>query len=268
MPGPPLNVEFVCLYIAHLHFCGLKYSTIRSSLSGLAYVHKMSGTSDPTTDPPVTKTLQGVRNIERRGPGQNQLLPITKPILHALLDAIPFCLNSSYQQHMFRALFLLCFYSCLRVGEAVHSTSAAHTLTVSQVTKQDSGFTITLKSYKHSRASRDPIPKLVLETVQGPHCPVAALNKYLACRPACEGPLFLNEQGSPVNRNSLVNVLRHCLSLCGLPVTRYNTHSFRIGRATQLAIEGYSDDYIRRLGRWKTNAYQEYIRIQQLTLPK
>ena len=145
---------------------------------------------------------------------------------------------------MFRASFFLCFYSCLRFREAVHSTSAAHTLTVSRVTKQNSGFTITLQSYKHSRASRDPIPKLVLETVQGPHCPVAALNKYLVCRPAREGPLFLNEQGSPVNRNSLVNVLRHCLSLCGLPVTRYNTHSFRIGRATQLAIEGYSDDYI------------------------
>ena len=94
----------------------------------------MSGTSDPTTDPRVTKTLQGVRDIEHRGTGQNQLLPITKPILHALLGAIPFCLNSSYQQHMFRALFLLCFYSCLPVGEAVHSTSTTHTLTVSQVT--------------------------------------------------------------------------------------------------------------------------------------
>jgi hypothetical protein len=51
------------------------------------------------------------------------------------------------------------------------------------------------------------------------------------------------------------------LSTLGLRNSRLTSHSFRIGSATTFAIEGVSDDKIKRLGRWESNACLRYIRI-------
>lgn len=49
------------------------------------------------------------------------------------------------------------------------------------------------------------------------------------------------------------------LSTLGLRSSRLTSHSFRIGRATTFAIEGLSDDEIKRIGRWESNTYLRYI---------
>jgi hypothetical protein len=40
----------------------------------------------------------------------------------------------------------------------------------------------------------------------------------------------------------------------------YNTHSFRFGRATDMATQGYTDIQIRMAGRWSSAAYKKYIK--------
>jgi hypothetical protein len=40
-----------------------------------------------------------------------------------------------------------------------------------------------------------------------------------------------------------------------------SSHSFRIGMATQCAMDGYPDEQIMRFGRWRSNVYLRYIRI-------
>ena len=40
----------------------------------------------------------------------------------------------------------------------------------------------------------------------------------------------------------------------------YNTHSFRIGAATSASPANISDTHIQMLGRWRSNAFQRYIR--------
>ena len=44
----------------------------------------------------------------------------------------------------------------------------------------------------------------------------------------------------------------------------YNTHSFRIGAATHAAKMGKSDDEIMTMGRWKSDSYKRYIRIDTI----
>ena len=39
----------------------------------------------------------------------------------------------------------------------------------------------------------------------------------------------------------------------------YSGHSFRRGAATQAHLQGLSEDDIRTLGRWKSDAYRLYI---------
>ena len=103
---PSQNLVFVCLFIAHLQSLGLKYSTIRNYTPAIVFVHKISGHVDPTTDQRVSKVLQGVRSLQTKA--SKSLLPITKPILQSLVDAIPFCSTVAYNRTMLKAIFLMC----------------------------------------------------------------------------------------------------------------------------------------------------------------
>jgi hypothetical protein len=47
-------------------------------------------------------------------------------------------------------------------------------------------------------------------------------------------------------------------------IDRINTHSLRIGGANALALSGYSDTQIQKMGRWKGATFKEYIR-EELT---
>jgi hypothetical protein len=70
-----------------------------------------------------------------------------------------------------------------------------------------------------------------------------------------------------VNRSRFVRVLKIALIQAELPTELYNAHSFRIGRTTDLALEGFSSEMIRLLGRWSSDAYLRYIRPDCLSLP-
>lgn len=56
-------------------------------------------------------------------------------------------------------------------------------------------------------------------------CPVAVLT-YLAVRGFDHGPLFKTEQGLPLTRAKLVNLLKSALTAAGIDATRYSGHSF------------------------------------------
>ena len=46
----------------------------------------------------------------------------------------------------------------------------------------------------------------------------------------------------------------------GIPIQRINTHSLRSGGANALALSGYSDTQIQKMGRWRGATFKEYIR--------
>ena len=48
----------------------------------------------------------------------------------------------------------------------------------------------------------------------------------------------------------------------------YNTHSFRIGAATTARQANIPDAIIKMLGRWKSDAYQSYIKTPPQELSK
>ena len=93
-------------------------------------------------------------------------------------------------------------------------------------------------------------------------CPVLAMNHYLKiCRPT-QGPLFQFRSGSPVTHKLVSTNLANILEFIGLNSKHYKHHSFRFGGTTHLANLGFSETYIRKIGRWKSNAMRRYIRIQ------
>jgi hypothetical protein len=48
----------------------------------------------------------------------------------------------------------------------------------------------------------------------------------------------------------------------GIPVELVDTHSLRCGGANALALSGYSDTQIQKMGRWRGATFKEYIREQ------
>ncbi len=48
----------------------------------------------------------------------------------------------------------------------------------------------------------------------------------------------------------------------GIPIELVNTHSLCSGRANALALSGYSDTQIQKMGRWRGMTFKEYIREQ------
>ena len=55
--------------------------------------------------------------------------------------------------------------------------------------------------------------------------------------------------------------LKHCLAMTGHSSSCFKGHSLRIGAATHVAAQGYMDNQIKAMGRWKSDAYKKYIRI-------
>ena len=46
----------------------------------------------------------------------------------------------------------------------------------------------------------------------------------------------------------------------GIPIERVDTHSLRSGGANALALSGYSDTQIQKMGRWRGATFKEYVR--------
>ena len=74
------------------------------------------------------------------------------------------------------------------------------------------------------------------------------MRSYLEGRPPIPGPLFCHFDGSPLTRYQFVVILKKTLLRVGDTYKCYSSHSFRIGCATNLSIEGVSDSVIMQLG--------------------
>lgn len=56
------------------------------------------------------------------------------------------------------------------------------------------------------------------------------------------------------------------LTQAGVDPSPFSGHSFRVGAATTAARVGIQDATIKMLGRWRSTAYQRYIRTPQSEL--
>jgi hypothetical protein len=92
-------------------------------------------------------------------------------------------------------------------------------------------------------------------------CPVKALTSYLSNRPTVPSILLCHKDNSPLTRYQFGAVLTKTLQALNIDTLGYKSHSFRIGAASWLALQGTSHDRIKKLGRWSSNAFLRYIRI-------
>jgi len=167
---------------------------------------------------------------------------------------------------MLWAAFTMAFFEFFRLGELCASATSgfdmAVTLSPQDVSVDNLGnFQLVKVRLKASKTDpfREGLEVYLARTMDDP-CPVSAVLAWLSIRGNSQAPLFLFESGSPLTRQSLVTYLKSALTAAGINPQGYSGHSFQIGAATTAADKGIEDSQIKLLGRWKSNAYQRYIK--------
>ena len=83
--------------------------------------------------------------------------------------------------------------------------------------------------------------------------PVWAMTKYLDTTTHNNKPLFIFCNGSYLTRSSLTSILKALLGRSGIDISRYSSHSFRIGAATTAAAANVPDWLLKVMGRWASS---------------
>ena len=261
----PLSPHAIALFLALLFQEGKSASTLRTNLSAISFKRKILGIHDPTKTFFLQRLLIGAKKSVLSLPKKR---PISLTILKSLVEALPLISPTPFDRIMFKALFLVLYYACLRIGEVAVSHSSNHTIRladvyVSGVTRSDK-ILLVLNSFKHSA-----VPSKLLLPIGDDknNCPKEALINFLKVRPLTAGNLFIDASSKPITRYRVLKTLIKCLNRCGLDSSRYNTHSFRVGRASDFAANGDSEQIIRETGRWNSSAFLKYLRFDMFQLP-
>ena len=251
------------MYVTYLHECGFKTSTIKTHLSAISFVHQVLNLKNPTRTFVIQKILNRYSKLDSPPAVRN---PISAKLLKRLVCSVKSSVHHRYTKVLLISLFTLMYHGVLRCSEICYSAITSHTLQYNQIYlvhhHSKPALKIKFTSYKHSGQKITPL--LICSTFD--HiCPVKAFIKYQALRGTHEGPLFCDQYRNPISRQQLLSYMHHHLSLVGCNASNFNTHSFRIGRTTDLAAQGYTHMEIKNIGRWKSDAYLCYIKPDFIT---
>lgn len=256
----PPTLRSVVEFVAYLSTQEMAPSTVKSYLSGISFKCKLNGFADVTQFFIVKKMISGLSRLNDR---VDSRLPISPELLVKIIQTLPLVCSSSYESALFAALFSVAYYGFLRVGELVvaNKSDFGHALLAHNVSVCDSQDMVQIK-LPHSKT--DQMGKGVvisLTSNESLTCPVYLVKQYLSLRKQLPGVFFCHVNSSPVTRFQFSSVLRKSLNAVGVRSERYKSHSFRVGAATFAAMQGFSEEKIKELGRWESRAFKNYIRI-------
>jgi len=117
--------------------------------------------------------------------------------------------------------------------------------------------------YVHIKESKtDPLQKrstICLAKADTELCTELALPPYLFLHGSHPGPLFIMQDHAYLTRAQ--TKLRVILKSADIDDSKYASHSFRSGAATTAAEVSIPNVHIKMLGRWKSEAYQIYVKF-------
>lgn len=257
-PAPLSDVINFIVYLAKNDYSP---NTAKSYVASIGFQNKIKGHLDTCDSFIVSKLLSGMSKKYKR---EDIRKPITVKMLNDIFRILPLICYSKYESDLFSAIFAISFCAFLRIGEVVNSGFASHSLQIGDVTldNNEQSISVIISSSKTDQNSKK---STILVSKNFVEIPVySLLEQYLKSRPHIEGNLFCHFNHKEVTRNQVVSILKSAIKFLGFNDAEYNTHSMRIGAATYASQMGFSDDKIMLMGRWKSNSYKKYIRIQKI----
>lgn len=280
-PAFPASVETLCLWITSLaaapHF--LKVGTCKVYLSGVIHQHKERGFNNPLEKAPqmLDMIFTGIKRwsaYAQQGHSNNKpKLPITTDMLRVM---------SAYLNPRIRtdalvlAMAWVALVAMLRISEfTTDDKNQGHLLTMSQLsfitesdTKVDSmhissKMSIRYATLRLAQSKTDPFRMgvdVVISSQEAIHALVNYLEQTSYESNSLQSPLFRYRTGEAVNRQWFMREISTLITASGYDTSNYTSHSFRKGGAVSLQQRGVSDSIIRKMGRWKSDAYHLYLR--------
>jgi hypothetical protein len=264
--GAPSALDLIG-FATYLHRVrAIASASVRNYLSGVRSLCVDAGHSIAAfTDPTLVRLLVGMRKIEKdegrasnpRGPR----LPITAWVLEKMIKA----LSSSTKDKMLGAAWSAGMYGLMRGGEMTVKGSPSsrryRLLRRDDVIWHDDFVEIKLRASKTDYLRQGVT--ITLWRNDSSTCPYFLLRNAwdAAISQEPSAALFQDGRGKPLAYSALLRSIKTATRALGVDYKRYGCHSLRAGGATTLALLGYPDSTIKILGRWKSVAYQRYVRL-------
>jgi hypothetical protein len=265
----PCTEDTLILYVSFLFEEGLTASTIRVYLSAVRSMHVFAGVPYPTEMLRVRLALKGA---VRQTPQPVRKLPITIDILKQMLKNA----KHRFDSLLLTSVMTLAFFGCLRLSEfclpdTTKFSSNLH-VCMSDVNIDLKTKTLTLFLRRSKTDSDNKGVSIYIGCSREPTCcAFCSMCAYLKFRNTIipnndDAPLFLLPGGTVLAKNYMISITRLLLCMSGYNPALYSGHSFRAGAATTAGDSGFKDWELKMLGRWKSSAYNIYLRNPKVTV--
>jgi hypothetical protein len=255
-------------------------ATASSYLAGMRKIHEIRGLAEPVLKSGlVNQVLKGKKNlesIEKRNRENKGRLPVTLTILKILKEAIRAWARPMGVKLLVWAVCTMAFHGSFRIHEILcrnetffdpDFTLLEKDVTVGTFMTKDKQVTkvlhVTVKCPKESKTGRQTVVDLY-ET-GGPTCPIKGFCQWKDRRSKVADPnsvLFSDGGGVPLTGKRFNAVLKELLEThIDYSKGQITAHSFRSGVPSLLGTLGFSDDDIKKVGRWSSRAFEHYTKL-------
>ena len=260
LPVWPLAERVLELFVTSLA-SSLAYKSIKVYLCGVQLYGRLSGQAVSFSRMSrLYYVLRGIRRTQGASRTRPRRAPVTTDQLLITFYWLQRTCSHPNALMLFSAL-TMAFFGLLRVSEytcpSTTTFDPTRNLLLNDV-RIDFRIRIAHVAIKVSKTDPFRVGAVIRLGYTGTSvCPVSALVAYLSVRPSVSGPLFVFSNGRYLTRRHVSAVL------CGALGTSVsvNTHSLRIGGATALAALNTPDYVIQILGRWRSDAYRDYLQL-------
>jgi site-specific recombinase XerD len=243
----PATPGSVAGFVERLSESGLRSSSIRRAIAGIATLHNLSRLPDPTKDPEVKLAMRRMHRTLGRAARQAQALHAEE------LEQLLMGADDSLRGLRDRALLLLAYDTLCRRSELV-------SLAVEDLKPQK----VLLR-----RSKTDPHG--LGRWLQLSRRTDAALHAWLSASGITSGPLFRGITASGALTQGLCSsqvnrILKRLARTAQIEPSAISGHSLRVGAAQDLLKKGVSLPTIMHRGRWsKTDTVMRYLESAPLT---
>ena len=251
----PAEPALVASYLA-AHAETLSVATLVRRIATISKAHEARGLPNPCRSEIVRATLRGIKRT--RGIAQREAKPLLREDLFRVLDAM----GEGVKDARDRALLLIGFAGGFRRSEIVG-------LDCDDIERVRQGLIVTLRRSKTDQEGAGR--KVGIPFGRTRHCPVLALDRWLAVSGIEAGPIF-----RPVDRHGRVAaerlsgeavslVVKERVAAAGIDPTGFSGHSLRAGFATSAVQAGVSTLKIRsQTGHASDAMLARYVRDGEL----